>query len=186
MALHRPHIIEDCDDSGSSSHQNGASPALLTATENSASLVGRSVREIDSRPVSPLSTMVPLDEEEKTVVSHASDNHCRVGQQTSTKNVIFLNEQQGFLLFIKVYSLYLCHMKKDGSGKHLLLRKFKAVVSKCTTENRRGNHDYTPLKDVVQERLRAELGPLLWAQALDIFRIYCHERCIHVDFSPCT
>ena len=124
--------------------------------------------------------MMPLEE---TVVTDANDKDDKISQAS----VVKLNAQQGFLLFVKVYSLYLCqqlhhHHQDEKNGKQLLC-KFKATVSKCTMENRKGNPDYMPLQNVVETKLRSALGDEHWTCALHIFHMYCHQRRIRVDDS---
>ena len=194
MAPHQPHIIEDCnEDPASSSRQE---EEKIHCHHQSLGfdrvLIGRSVLvRQDIRPVSPLS-MFPFQEEEHPAIvsihSCARSNENKeeadptTSATTTTSSMIQkrqLNHQQSFLLFVKVYSLYLCQV--GGDEKKLLLRKFKAVVSKCTTENRKGNPEYMPLQQVVQKKLRNELGHVHWTTALYIFRVYCKQRQIQVD-----
>ena len=170
MAPQQPHLIQDCHDPGSSScreveriNRSPAGPSVL---------IGRSISVRDERTTRPVSPLCMMPFEQETVVTDASVQ----------ARVVELNAQQGFLLFVKVYSLYLCQQLQDEkkNGKQLL-GKFKATVSKCTLENRKGNPDYMPLQTVVETKLRTALGDEHWTAAMHIFHIYCRQRRIRVD-----
>ena len=57
-----------------------------------------------------------------------------------------------------------------------LARRIKAIVNKCTYENRRGNPEYSPLRKVVQIHLRVTLGKMHWAKVQYVMQSFCRSR----------
>lgn len=84
---------------------------------------------------------------------------------------ITLNDDQAFLLFLKICFLYISRI----NDRPLVLR-IKAIVNKCTSENRRGNPEFSPLRKVVQIRLRVALGKMRWAKVQYVMQSFCNSR----------
>lgn len=163
----RSNIIEYIDDDQkfADCQDSGDSPPVHQV------LVDSSTTSARSRPVSPLLTVLLEDRSEQPAESFSNDDN------DDDDLAIKLNDQQGFLLFVKIFTLYI---SRTNDAKNLT-RRFKAIVSKCTLENRRGNPDYSPLQQVVQKKLRTELGDVHWNKAQYILHVYCRQNGIHLD-----
>lgn len=159
------HLIENSDQSSQSPWQdrdNNECPPVKSVVLSGSTAF---------RPVSPLATpfhQTP-EAEVRTPVTMVSNGRHPVAH-------VELNDQQVFLLFVKICSLCLCRLN-DAQ----LTRRFKAAVSKCTAENRRGNLEYMPLQQVVEDKIRRVLGETHWNKANSIFREYCSQNRIHLS-----
>ena len=155
MTIKKLHIVEADEHRRSSVHFHHDYPPLQNV------LINRSTTSSMVRPVSPLVT--DLAEEAMPI--------------DSADSIVRLNEQQEFLLFVKIYSVYI--KRTDTAAESM--RRFKAIVSKCTAENRKGNSDYMPLQQVLQKKLFKEIGELHWNKIQYILQVYCREKRVQLD-----
>ena len=79
-----------------------------------------------------------------------------------------MDEQQSFLLSFKICVLYLVRTKQTSLQKRL-----RALVVRCTHENRKASSDAEPLRQVLRREMHALLGDANWNQAERILRGYC-------------
>ena len=160
------HIIENFE----SSESNALVERVPQQGDNNASWMLAHRIEVDEprqqlptsgaarRPVSPCPRIVEDDtEQQDTTVILPLPTH--------------LNEQQSFLLTLKLCMLYICRL-----GETALQRRIQALVNHCTAENRRGNPDYKPLQPVLERKIPKLVGELHWAKTLYILRKYCASR----------
>jgi len=88
-----------------------------------------------------------------------------------TDEPLCLNDQQSFLLNMKICFLYVKRTKQK-----VLQSRIRALVNHCTIQNRKGNPDYIPLQGVVRRKLRALLGDDKWTKTRYILHKYCEAR----------
>mmetsp|Transcript_17757 Transcript_17757/g.33700 ORF Transcript_17757/g.33700 Transcript_17757/m.33700 type:complete len:164 (+) Transcript_17757:158-649(+) len=158
-----PHLVEDSDNTPWQETNESSPPVKNVLISSSA----------EFRAVSPL--LPPFYSREEDIATETGNENGSNGED-AVANVVMLDDQQIFLLFVKISSLYVCRTK-DAQLK----RTFKATISKCTAENRRGNPDYTPLQKTVEERLRKVLGETHWNNATYILRAYCRKNRISMN-----
>jgi hypothetical protein len=134
------------------------------------------------RPISPLVTS-PL---ERTLGDDSDTTQSNEAEAVAEPR-FKLNEQQSFLLFVKIFSFYI--VRRDNNEEDVqhneassLKQRFKAIITKCTTENRRRNPDFMPLQSAVEHRLRNEMGEQLWSNAVRILHGYCQRQ--RIQLSP--
>ena len=158
-----PHLVEDCDNTAWRETNESSSPPVKNVLISSSA---------EFRPVSPLLSP-PFH---PTKVGDSEKRNDDGGNGDDVVANVKLDDQQTFLLFVKFSSLYV-RRTKDVQLK----RAFKATISKCTAENRRGNPDYTPLQKIVEGRLRKVLGEVHWNNAALILRAYCRQNHVRMD-----
>ena len=119
----------------------------------------------ESRVLAPLSSnIIPPEENDP---QSAPNNRAAAG--------FALSSQELFLVFVKVIFVYI----KTTNDRNLH-RKAATVVSECTRGNRRGDPQYTPLQEAVEQRLRDSLGLVHFTRAKLCFDSYCAMRRIRM------
>ena len=112
-------------------------------------------------------TVCPIvedDPEDETSCSATSST-------TPPSTAICLNEQQSFLLRLKIFMLYIARVKET-----VLQRRVQAFVNHCTAENRRGNPNYQPLLPVLEQKLPKLIGAMHWDKTTCVLHKYCESR----------
>jgi len=157
-----PRVVEDYDDSPWR-ETNECPPPVKDV------LISRSA---EFRPVSPLQPPFYQVGDDGT----ATGNDNGGNGDDVIANIVKLDDQQTFLLFVKISLLYV-----GRTNDAQLKRAFRATISKCTYENRKGNPDYVPLQRTVETRLRKVLGEIHWNNATYLLLAYCRQNRILVD-----
>lgn len=135
------------------------------------------VLSLPRMPVMESVKVSPQEQREKAVQKTATSTHSTTAALASHKNqsksddkpttTRRLSERQSFLLFIKIYCLYMKHTRVASHQ-----RRVQHVIQQCTAEQKRCTSGGA-LMPRLSRALRAEMGEIHYARALYCFRQYC-------------
>ena len=122
--------------------------------------------EASARAVANMKTEMPIPTDTNPPISRKVSK-----DSLSPFHGLILTERQKFLVFFKIYCKYIENTRVVSNR-----RRVKAILEECTSANREGHPDYTPLPQAIEKRLRQDLGEIHWARANQCFQFYCTKN----------